>query len=74
MKKMRLNPDQLAVESFPTADEGQRALGTVHAQWSGLGCGSVVAGDPGDPSYSADGECICGNHDTQPTLPPACIE
>ncbi len=70
MKKMRLNPDQLSVESFPTADGEQRALGTVHAQGSGLGCASE---NFCDPSYSADGECICGNHDTLETVAPGCI-
>lgn len=69
MKKMRLNPDQLAVESFPTADGETWAQGTVHGRGSGLGCGSQ---DLCDPSYSADGECICGNHDTQPTAAPDC--
>jgi hypothetical protein len=73
MKKMRLNPDQLTVESFPTAEGDPSARGTVHGLGSGLGCGSAVGWNPCDPSYSADGECICGDHDVQPTEPPGCI-
>lgn len=73
MKKMRLNPDQLAVESFTTADGESWARGTVNGRQSGLGCGSGVGGNPCDPSISADGECICGNHEIQVTAAPGCI-
>ena len=31
MEKMKLDPEQVAVESFPTGDEPEEPRGTVHA-------------------------------------------
>lgn len=70
MRKIRLNLDTLAVESFQTT-EGERAeRGTIHGHDSSLGhciiaCSSPMDPDsldchePLDPSYSGDGGCIC---------------
>jgi hypothetical protein len=61
MRKLRLNTEQVKVESFPTADGPAGVGGTVRANGSGLGCTGM--GGPTecvvDPSYSADGQCVC---------------
>jgi hypothetical protein len=79
MKKMRLNPDQLAVESFSTDNRDRRVRGTVHARES-------ASYDPGceDDSlanctegcqfpFLSWGAPACDNRDAQPTAAPGCI-
>jgi len=56
MRKVDLNVDDLEVESFEVLDADRHGGGTVQAHGSGLGCGGLY---PPDPSYSADGECVC---------------
>jgi hypothetical protein len=38
MRKIRLDPDRLAVQSFSTADESRSIEGTVRAQGATVGC------------------------------------
>ena len=86
MKKMRLNPDQLAVQSFPTDTRDQRVRGTVQGRenFDSDGCGSAgsidcdatgancTEGCEPWPSFSAGAPC-CDVRDTQPTAEPGCI-
>ena len=56
MKKTRLDPEQLAVETFPTAPEVEKLAGTVHAAEAsrntqcatcdGASCGTSCGGGP----------------------------
>jgi hypothetical protein len=43
MKKLLLDPDTLAVESFPTAQAGTELPGTVHANAATLRCSGTAA-------------------------------
>jgi hypothetical protein len=87
MKKMRLNPDQLAVESFPTDTRDRRVRGTVHARENdSYGCLTFACRTNGceddslaqcteecyDPFLSQDA-AYCDNRDAQPTAEPGCI-
>ena len=61
MRKIKLELEALEVESFPTASGGDAERGTVRGQASGLGCPTDpdCTGGGVDPSYSADGGCVC---------------
>ena len=61
MRKVRLNPDQLRVESFPTVRDEREARGTVRGHDSWL--------DPA--SYSDDPRCVCPLLDS---APPPCTQ
>jgi|GEM_PF-2342032 len=64
MKKIRLDLDRLAVETFATTKDEGADVGTVRGHGSGIGCasgncsGNPCSG-PNDPSISADGGCVC---------------
>jgi hypothetical protein len=76
MKKMRLNPDQLAVESFRTADEDQGPRGTVQAREDT----SYAPGCEDDSMARCTEGCVfpqsffggCDNRDAQETVAPYC--
>ena len=88
MKKMRLNPDQLAVESFPTETLDRRVRGTVRARESlysdycpsarceTTGCeddtGANCTEGCYDPFLSRDA-AYCDNRDVPVTTEPGCI-
>ncbi len=50
MKKTRLDPEQLVVETFPTAPEVERIAGTVHA----------AEAPRTREGYTCDGAATCG--------------
>ncbi|WP_420125533.1 hypothetical protein [Longimicrobium sp.] len=87
MKKMRLNPDQLAVESFSTDTRDRRVRGTVQArqlfsdQCASANCESTGCEDDTManctegcyfPFLSRDA-AACDNRDVQPTMQPGCV-
>jgi hypothetical protein len=57
MKKIRLDLEALAVETFATTKDGGNKWGTVRGHGSGIGCATNT--EPYDPSVSADGNCVC---------------
>jgi hypothetical protein len=87
MKKMRLNPDHLAVESFPTDTRDRRVRGTVNArEYNSDGCpsaGCETTGCEDDTMANCTEGCVhpflsrdavyCDNRDAQPTAEPGCI-
>lgn len=61
MKKTRLDPERLAVESFPTGDPNASPRGTVHGQapcthWESCVCPTAYyhCGDGYETLYSCD--------------------
>jgi hypothetical protein len=86
MKKMRLNPDQLAVESFSTDTRDRRVRGTVQARedFDTFGCdsGGCSLDCDGTGAYCTEGchfpflsrdAAACDNRDVQPTAEAGCI-
>jgi len=70
MKKIRLDLDQLAVESFATDRDGGAEAGTVRGHQfggSGVGCASYGC----DSSQRLE-QCICENQFNPETAPPVC--
>jgi hypothetical protein len=79
MKKMRLNPDQLAVESFPTDTRDPRVPGTVHAREdTSYGCeddsmARCTEGCDFPPSFFSGDDICCDIRDARHTDAPGCI-
>jgi hypothetical protein len=68
MKKIRLEVDNLEVESFATADGGGALAGTVHGHYTGdfgdvctspQDCPSVRTGHEGCPGCAVSGNLSC---------------
>lgn len=61
MSKIRLNIEDLAVESFNTAEGEGDGAGTVHGHWFtvGLDCRSVQSGAPDCPGCPVSGNASC---------------
>lgn len=62
MRKIKLELNQLSVQSFPTTAGQEVVRGTVRGNGSGLGCATAPDGCVSnfvDASISADGGCLC---------------
>ena len=65
MKKLRLSVEALAVDSFATAETGDRAQGTVHAHFAtrgspntcNVGCCNTCVDCP--PAPTVEATCAC---------------
>ena len=70
MKKIRLDLDALAVETFATERNGETEQGTVRAnsgEFTTIGCVPV------NPTYgTGEIHCVCENLDEQVTRPVGC--
>jgi len=63
MRKIRMNPDDLRVESFETVEDGAEDRGTVRANATGIRthCDDFLSGPyPCEQSYAiTDGVAVC---------------
>ena len=79
MKKMRLNPDLLTVESFPTDTRDQRVRGTVQGREdNSYGCeddslARCTEGCGFPPSFISGYDICCHVYDALETDAPGCI-
>lgn len=60
MRKMKLDIDRLAVESFAIMDAGTGARGTVRGNAATLRCSAPSNCVPDTCSFSCNGSCVGG--------------
>lgn len=74
MKKMCLNPDQLAVESFPTDTRDHCVRGTVQAREDNEAYSYAVCSDWCElPTFLSGDDICCHIRDARETDAPGCI-
>lgn len=76
MKKLKLNLDEILVETFEVRGRGARAGGTVHgrdvSQWEGDGCTHETNEGVGTCSPFSCGEITCADAGCGGTNEPSC--